>query len=54
MHRIVGIITQGSSDDFNWVTSYSLSYGDDGVTFTDYEDPLTPGSARVCYFIKTI
>lgn len=34
--RVTGIRTQGRSDVNQWVTSFTVSYSDDGVNFTPY------------------
>lgn len=34
--RVTGIRTQGRSDFDQWVTSFTVSYSDDGVNFTPY------------------
>ena len=35
--RIEGIITQGSSDEDSWFTSYTIFYSEDNVVFVPYE-----------------
>ena len=34
--RVTGIRTQGRSDFDQWITSFTVSYSDDGVNFTPY------------------
>ncbi len=42
MHRIVGIVTQGGyAEGAHWVTSFHITYRNDGATYLEYMDPLT-------------
>lgn len=35
--KVTGIKTQGRQDADQWVTSYTVSYSNDGTTFTSYK-----------------
>ena len=34
--NVTGVVTQGSDDSDDWVTSYMLSYSQDGLEFHSY------------------
>ena len=38
IYRIRGIGTQGRQDSNQWVKSFTLSYGMNGMDFTQYKD----------------
>lgn len=39
LNIVTGVATQGRQDYDQWVTTYRVAYGDDGVNFQEYKEP---------------
>ena len=45
--EVTGIKTQGRSDNNQWVTSYTVSYSNDGINFATYKNVVRSGCKSV-------
>jgi hypothetical protein len=47
---VTEILTQGRSDEDQWVRSYTIAYSDDGVNFTTYKGDEWQDKVTIIYF----
>ena len=47
---MMGVVTKGRGDYIQWITSYTVHYGMDGVKFQVYQEPPGVDKVKIGYF----